>query len=136
MFSLLLQIEFSKFLYESYNLGRKLDTRNYRLLAKYKENKDSYYTELKENIQYNNNYTQKNLSNCEKVFNVREKQSNRSLLNKAKYYTEVMDYNNGIFDGKYFHFKKRWIRKKDYDNFLEKNRRIGDISLKKIKFKS
>ncbi|SBS94679.1 Plasmodium exported protein (Pm-fam-a like), unknown function [Plasmodium malariae] len=44
-----------------------------------------------------------------------------------------MDYNNGIFDGKYFHLKKKLVNKKDYDNFLEKNSIIRYKSLKKIK---
>ncbi|SBT01558.1 Plasmodium exported protein (Pm-fam-a like), unknown function, partial [Plasmodium malariae] len=50
--------------------------------------------------------------------------------------TEVIDYNNGMFDGKHFHFEKKWIKKKDYDDFLERKRRICDIALKKIKFKN
>ncbi|SBS99393.1 Plasmodium exported protein (Pm-fam-a like), unknown function [Plasmodium malariae] len=48
---------------------------------------------------------------------------------------DVIDYNNGMFDGKHFHFEKKWIKKKDYDNFLERNRRICDISLRKIRFR-
>ncbi|SBS99199.1 Plasmodium exported protein (Pm-fam-a like), unknown function [Plasmodium malariae] len=68
--------------------------------------------------------------------NRRNKQSNSSLLNNATYYTEVVDYNNVMFDGKHFHFEKRWIKKKDYNTFLEKNNRIRNITLRKIKFKN
>ncbi|SBS94915.1 Plasmodium exported protein (Pm-fam-a like), unknown function [Plasmodium malariae] len=76
------------------------------------------------------------VTNNERGDEKKKKQSNRCLLNKAQYYTEYIDYNNGIFDGKHFHFEKKWIKKKDYDNFLEKKRRIGGIALKKIKFKN
>ncbi|KAI4841357.1 hypothetical protein MKS88_000598 [Plasmodium brasilianum] len=41
-----------------------------------------------------------------------------------------------MFDGKHFHFKKKWIKKKDYDDYVEKKRRICDISLKKLKFRN
>ncbi|KAI4836218.1 hypothetical protein MKS88_004006 [Plasmodium brasilianum] len=61
--------------------------------------------------------------------------SNKSLLNKAQYYTEVIDYNNGMFDGKHFFFKKKRIKKKDYDHIHERNRKICDISLRKIRFR-
>ncbi|SBT85518.1 fam-m protein [Plasmodium malariae] len=66
---------------------------------------------------------------------IKRKSSKRNSLNKAQYYIEVVDYNNGMFDGKHFHFDKKWIKKKDYDYFLEKNRRIHDIALRKIRFR-
>ncbi|SBS98933.1 Plasmodium exported protein (Pm-fam-a like), unknown function, partial [Plasmodium malariae] len=91
---------------------------------------------LKEKFPNNEDIEYKNISNNAKGANRRSKQSNRSLLNKAQYYTEVIDYNNGMFDGKHFHFEKKWIKKKDYDDFLEKKRRICNIALKKIKFKN
>ncbi|SBS91633.1 Plasmodium exported protein (Pm-fam-a like), unknown function, partial [Plasmodium malariae] len=97
---------------------------NYRLLAKYKQNKDSNNLGLK----------------GDKPFSGEEyKETNRlyngSPLNKAQYYTEIIDYDNGMFDGKHFHFEKKLIKKKDYDDLLEKKRRICDIALKKIKFR-
>ncbi|SBS94610.1 Plasmodium exported protein (Pm-fam-a like), unknown function [Plasmodium malariae] len=68
--------------------------------------------------------------------NRKNKKSNRRSLNNASYYTEIIDYNNGMFDGKHFHFEKKWITKKDYDNIVERNRRICDIALQKTKFRS
>ncbi|SCN45348.1 fam-m protein [Plasmodium malariae] len=118
---------FSKSLDENRNLFIKLDTRNYRSLANYKQKIDSNNVCLKEN--FTNNGVK------EKKVNGKNKQSN-SALNKMRYYTEVIDYNNGMFDGKYFHFEKKRIKKKDYDNFLEKNKRICDITLGKIKLRS
>lgn len=66
----------------------------------------------------------------------KSKQTNRSLLKNAEYYTDVIDYNNGLFDEKHVHIDKKWIKQKGYNDFLEKRRRIGDIALKKIKFRN
>ncbi|KAI4837509.1 hypothetical protein MKS88_003986 [Plasmodium brasilianum] len=115
---------------------REAYTRNYRLLSKYKEDKDSNNLWLKGKLSNNEVVGQKITSNNEGGTNRKNNQSHKSLLNKAQYYTEVIDYNNGMFDGKHFHFQKKWVKKKDYDTFLEKKKRIGDISLKKIKFRS
>ncbi|KAI4833641.1 fam-m protein [Plasmodium brasilianum] len=114
----------NKLLIEKWTPCRRLNTRSYRLLAKYKKNKDSNTLDLKEDKPFNGDRNKG-----------KNRQSNRSPLNKAQYYTEVIDYDNGMFDGKYFHFEKKLIKKKDYDDLLEKKRRICDIALKKIKFR-
>ncbi|SBT00482.1 Plasmodium exported protein (Pm-fam-a like), unknown function [Plasmodium malariae] len=80
---------------------------------------------LKEDIAFNGEHDNK-----------KNKKLNRRSLNNARYYTEIIDYNNGMFDGKHFHFEKKWITKKDYDNIVERNRRICDIALQKKKFRS
>ncbi|SBT85925.1 fam-m protein [Plasmodium malariae] len=126
---------FNRSLSNNYNIVNKLGTRNYRLLAKYKQDRDFYCVELKEHINNNWNQQKKYISNNEKGIKRKNKKYNRNSLNKAQYYTEVIDYNNGMFDEKHFHFEKKWIKKKD-DNFLEKRRRICDIALKKIKYKN
>ncbi|SBS94146.1 Plasmodium exported protein (Pm-fam-a like), unknown function [Plasmodium malariae] len=126
----------NKYLVDNCNITRKLDTIKYRLLAKYKQDNCSNTAVLKEDTQYNRECEKKNVSSYKIWTNEKKKIHNRNLLNKAKYYTEVVDYNNGMFDGKHFHFEKKWIKKKDYDNFVEKNRRIHDIALKKINFRS
>ncbi|KAI4840528.1 hypothetical protein MKS88_001256 [Plasmodium brasilianum] len=120
---------------ENYCVGEKADTINYRSLAKYKQG-NSNKIHLKEKFPNNGAYEKKDIYNNEIGYNGKNKQSNKNILNKALYYTEVKDCNNVMFDGKHFHFEKKWIKKKDYDNFLEKNRRIGDIDLKKIKFRN
>ncbi|SBT88051.1 fam-m protein [Plasmodium malariae] len=127
---------FNKIIDKNYNLSKKLDTRNYRLLAKYKLNNHSYNVCLKKKLEDNEANKQRDLSNNERRIKEKNKQSSRNLLNKAQYYVDVIDYNNGMFDGKNFHFQKKWIKKKDYDSFLEKKRRICDVALKKIKFKN
>ncbi|SBS98474.1 Plasmodium exported protein (Pm-fam-a like), unknown function [Plasmodium malariae] len=121
---------------ENFHRGRHLDTKNYRSLAKRKQNKDTNNIYLKE-VLMNNRVNEKNDIYCnEKRTTVNRKQSNERLLNRAQYYTEIIDYNNAMFDGKHFHFEKKWIKKKDYDDFFEKNRRICDISLKKLQFRN
>ncbi|SBT00020.1 Plasmodium exported protein (Pm-fam-a like), unknown function [Plasmodium malariae] len=115
---------------------REAYTRNYRLLSKYKADKDSNNLWLKGKLPSNEIIGQKITSNNEVGTNRKNNQSHERLLNKAQYYTEVIDYNNGMFDGKHFHFQKKWVKKKDFDTFLEKKKRIGDISLNKIKFRS
>ncbi|KAI4841137.1 hypothetical protein MKS88_000372 [Plasmodium brasilianum] len=124
---------FSKFLDDNYYHSSKLDARTYRLLGKYEKLKDSKIVYLKKDVPHNVKYEKKNIRNNEKW--TEKKEHNRNLLNKAHYYTQVTDYNNGIFDGKYFHFERKWIKNKDYEHFLEKKRRICDISLRKIKLR-
>ncbi|SBS98929.1 Plasmodium exported protein (Pm-fam-a like), unknown function, partial [Plasmodium malariae] len=128
--------KFNKYLDGIYNTGKNLGTRKYRLLSKYKQDKYSNTPVLKESTQINGECEKKYVSRNEKWGNAKDKKCDRNLLNKAQYYTEVVDYNSGMFDGKHFHFEKKWIKKKDYDNFLENKRRICDIALKKIKFRS
>ncbi|SBT00541.1 Plasmodium exported protein (Pm-fam-a like), unknown function, partial [Plasmodium malariae] len=125
---------FSKILDENYNYSSKLDTRTYRLLGKYNNIKDSKIVYLKKDVSNNLECENKNICNNEKW--TTKKDPNRNLLNMAHYYIQVTDYNNGMFDGKHFHFEKKWIKKKHYDHFLERKRRICNIALGKIKFRS
>ncbi|SBS96331.1 Plasmodium exported protein (Pm-fam-a like), unknown function, partial [Plasmodium malariae] len=118
-------LSLNRYFDEYYNIGRKIYIRNSRLLAKTKQELNLNVLSLKKD---------KPISAKQEKGN--NKKSNRISLNNARYYTEVIDYNNGMFDGKHFHFEKKWIKKKNYDKFLEKNRRIYDIALKKTKFRS
>ncbi|SBT85616.1 fam-m protein [Plasmodium malariae] len=127
---------FNKYLANENNFNKTLYTITYRLLVKYKEDKNSNITQLKVGMPDNWKSDKENISINIKRNKGKNKQSNSSLLNRATYYTEVVDYNDGMFDGKHFHFEKRWIKKKDYNTFLEKNNRIRDIALRKIKFRN
>ncbi|KAI4841413.1 fam-m protein [Plasmodium brasilianum] len=118
------------------NNNKMLDTRSYRSLTKNKLEKESNIAGVKKRKSIYKEFEKKEIFNNEKESKARNKLSNGRLLNKAQYYTEIIDYNNGMFDGKHFHFQKKWIKKKYYDDFLEKKRRIRDITLKKIKFKN
>ncbi|KAI4841583.1 fam-m protein [Plasmodium brasilianum] len=125
---------FNKSLGKDSNSWEKLDKASCRLLAKYNNDKDSNVLVLKD-LPYNGEHEKMIITNNERRNKGKNKQSIKSLLNKAQYYTEVIDYNNGMFDGKHFHFEKKWIKKRDYDNFLKRNRRICNISLRKIRFR-
>ncbi|KAI4833902.1 fam-m protein [Plasmodium brasilianum] len=119
---------------DNYHLD-KLNTRNYRSLGKYeKDNLNNFL--LKEKFLKNGVNEKISIYINEKADKRKSKQTNRSLLKNAEYYTDVIDYNNGLFDGKHFHIEKKWIKQKGYNDFLEKRRRIGDIALKKIKFRN
>ncbi|SBS92569.1 hypothetical protein PMALA_036520, partial [Plasmodium malariae] len=100
------------------NSWEKLDKRSCRLLAKYNNDKDSSVLVLKD-LPYNGEHEKMIITNNERRNKEKNKQPIKSLLNKAQYYTEVIDYNNGMFDGKHFHFQKKWVKKKDYDTYLE-----------------
>ncbi|SCN11985.1 fam-m protein [Plasmodium malariae] len=129
-------ITFKDFLYGNCIMSKSLDTRNYRLLTKYNQDKDSNNIYLNERFPINGANENKDIYNNKLWYIDKNKKCNKNMLNKAQYYTEVVDYNNGIFDGKHFHFEKRLIKKKDYDHFLEKQRRIQNIALKKIKLRN
>ncbi|SBT01570.1 Plasmodium exported protein (Pm-fam-a like), unknown function [Plasmodium malariae] len=126
---------FSEYTNENCYLDKISDTRNYRLLVKYNLDNSNKVC-LKEKFRNNGVNEKKDIYNNKKGTKKKNKYSSRNLLNKEKFYTEVIDYNNGMFDGKHFHFEKKWIKKRNYDDFVEKKRRICDISLKKIKFRS
>ncbi|KAI4840523.1 hypothetical protein MKS88_001250 [Plasmodium brasilianum] len=126
----------SKSLSQDCNIIIKLDIRNCRCLAKYKNNKDLNNTWSNEKYLNSAVHEQKDISNNIKGVKGKKKDTNKNFSNMGKYYIEVVDNNNGMFDGKYFHFEKKLIKKKDYDNYIEKKRRICDISLKKLKFRN
>ncbi|SBS97490.1 Plasmodium exported protein (Pm-fam-a like), unknown function [Plasmodium malariae] len=125
-----------KSLFQNCDHDKMLDRRNHRLLAKHKQDKESNIGRPKGWQRNYEEYQKQDISYNEKRVKDKNKQSNRSLLNKEEYYTEVVDNNNGMFDGKYFHFEKKLIKNKDYNHFLEKKRRICDIDLEKLKFRS
>ncbi|KAI4834042.1 fam-m protein [Plasmodium brasilianum] len=127
---------FSKSLDENCCISRRLGTTTYASPAKYEMNKNSNNICLEENIR-NNEMSEKKGISYNKIGTKRKSTlPNRNLLNKAQYYAEVVDYNNAMFDGKHLHFEKKWIKKKDYDDFIDKNRKICDIYLKKLKFRN
>ncbi|SBS99760.1 hypothetical protein PMALA_072260, partial [Plasmodium malariae] len=69
--------------------------------------KDSNILELEQNMKNNTKCKKKDIAINEKEEKDKNKKSNKSSLNKAQYYTEVIDYNNEMVDGKHFHFRKK-----------------------------
>ncbi|SBS96384.1 PIR Superfamily Protein, partial [Plasmodium malariae] len=118
-----------------YNVDSKLVERAYRLLGKHKQKKRSNVVCIKEELPNNEGFEKKDISNHDDVAIRKRKQSNRRSLDKTELYTEVIDYDSGMFDGKHYHYEKKWINKKDYDNILKRKRRINFVTLSKMKYK-
>ncbi|SBS98997.1 hypothetical protein PMALA_066550, partial [Plasmodium malariae] len=94
-------LTFNKYFGENYDVGTKIHTRSVRSLAKHKQEMYSNILGLKEDIPFNGESD-----------NRKNKKSNRRSLNNASYYTEIIDYNNGMFDRKHFHFKRNGSQKR------------------------
>ncbi|KAI4840235.1 hypothetical protein MKS88_001593 [Plasmodium brasilianum] len=125
----------SKYLVECYNHRRKIYVRNYRLLAKYKQDKDSIIVCLEEEIPNRVN-DKKNISNSEKLVSGEKKQSNRSFPINVRGYKKNMKNKSWIFETKqYSHMEKKIFKELDYVDFLKNNRTISNNTYKKIMYK-
>ncbi|SBS99063.1 Plasmodium exported protein (Pm-fam-a like), unknown function [Plasmodium malariae] len=121
---------------ESCTLDIYLNKRIYRLLDEYKLGKCSNSVVLKEDIPNYRECKKKDISNNNKKDGIlKRKQPNKSL-NNWRFYTQVPAYNKQMSDRNYFYFKKQWVNKNDSKFFQEKNSKIRDIDIKKIKFRS
>ncbi|SBS95627.1 Plasmodium exported protein (Pm-fam-a like), unknown function [Plasmodium malariae] len=107
--------------------------RTYRLLENCVQNEYSNITGLNEEVTNIGKFLTKDISNNEKDVKVIKKPFSRSSLNKTGFYAEVIDYNNAMFDGKHLHYEKKWIEKKDYDNFVKRDRKVRYMALLKLK---
>ncbi|KAI4839220.1 hypothetical protein MKS88_001764 [Plasmodium brasilianum] len=125
----------NKYLVECYNHHRKIYARNYRLLAKYKQDNDSFIVCLEEEIPNRLN-DKKNISNSEKLVSGEKKQSNRSFPINVKGHKKYMKNKSWIFETKqYSHMEKKIFKELDYVDFLKNNRTISDNTYKKIIYK-
>ncbi|SBT00869.1 hypothetical protein PMALA_078790, partial [Plasmodium malariae] len=75
---------YGKSFYGNCMYDRKIDIKPYRLLEKYKYGKDSNNVRLKERLQNTEIDKQKDIPHNEKVTKRKNKQSNKSLLNKSQ----------------------------------------------------
>ncbi|KAI4838055.1 hypothetical protein MKS88_003478 [Plasmodium brasilianum] len=122
----------SKSLVECYNKRRKLYGRNYRLMAKNKQDKDSSILYLKEEIPNGVNYI-KDIFNNEKCTSGKTKQSNGSSQRNKRVHKKNMKNKSCIFETKkYSHLEKKIFKELDYVDFLKNNRTISDKIYKKI----
>ncbi|SBS92262.1 Plasmodium exported protein (Pm-fam-a like), unknown function, partial [Plasmodium malariae] len=85
-------ITFNKYLGKKYTLAIKLDDRIYRLLAKYKKDKDSKVVMLRDDISNNGMDKKKDISNTEKECTEKKKELYRGSLNN--YDGHKQDMNN------------------------------------------
>ncbi|SBT01390.1 Plasmodium exported protein (Pm-fam-a like), unknown function [Plasmodium malariae] len=114
-------------------LAIKLDDRIYRLLAKYKKDKDSKVAMLRDDISNNGMDKKKDISNTEKECTEKKKELYRGSLNN--YHGHKQDMNNKyskFVTKKYSHLEKKIFKELDFVDFLKRNKNISDKTYKKI----
>ncbi|SCP03001.1 fam-l protein [Plasmodium malariae] len=112
---------------------RKIDKRNYRLLTKYKHDKNSIITGLNEDVPYNKLNKKKDISNNEKWETGKRELSSRCFSRNMGVDKKAMKNKSCIFETKkYSNMEKKIFKELDYQNFLKKNRTITDKTYKKI----
>ncbi|SCP02983.1 fam-l protein [Plasmodium malariae] len=123
----------NKPLKEKCKFHKKINTRNYRLLAKHKHDNDSLITGLKENVPNNKVPKRKDISHNENI-----RTEKKELLNRCSSSSTVVDKKaiknkSRIFETKkYSHLEKKIFKELDYENFLKNNRSISDKTYKNI----
>ncbi|KAI4837658.1 hypothetical protein MKS88_003071 [Plasmodium brasilianum] len=114
-----------------YNNLRKLYTRNYRILSKYKQHMNSNVVCLKDIPIVLKD--KKDISNNAKWTVTKKEQSNGSLLRNARSHKKDMKNKTCIYETKvYSHLEKRIFKELDYVDFLNKDIAITDKLYKKI----
>ncbi|SBS94901.1 Plasmodium exported protein (Pm-fam-a like), unknown function [Plasmodium malariae] len=122
----------NKSLDESYNDCRKLYKRNFRLLSKYKKNKDSSIVCLNEVIR-NEVYDKNDICNNENMNTEKRKQTNSSSSMIEGYNKSYMKKKSCFFETKkYSRLEKKIFKELNYVDFLKNNRTISDKVYKKI----
>ncbi|KAI4840225.1 hypothetical protein MKS88_001583 [Plasmodium brasilianum] len=126
-------ITFNKYLGKKYTLAIKLDDRIYRLLAKYKKDKDSKVVMLRDDISNNGMDKKKDISNTEKECKEKKKELYRGSLNNYDGHKQDMNNKYSKFvTKKYSHFEKKIFKELDFVDFLKRNKNISDKTYKKI----
>ncbi|SCN12479.1 fam-l protein [Plasmodium malariae] len=125
----------NKSLNECYNHRRKIYTTNYRLLAKYKQDRDLSFFCLKEESPNGVNYKEDISSNEEGEVG-KKKHINGSLSTNARRNKKSLNNKSCIFETKkYSHLEKKIFKELDYVDFLKNSRTISDKIYKKILLK-
>ncbi|SBT88040.1 fam-l protein [Plasmodium malariae] len=125
-----------KYLDENHSNVRKLDTRIYQLLLKYKQNHDSRILGLQEVIPYNGENEGNHICSNEKRHEERKKSSNKSSLNNLRIHRHGKKNKCCIFaTNKYSHLERKIFKELDYQNFLKNNRIIRNKLYERIIFK-
>ncbi|KAI4836247.1 hypothetical protein MKS88_004035 [Plasmodium brasilianum] len=125
----------SKSLVECYNQHRRLYAKNYRLLAIYKQDKDSSNVYLKKEIPNRVNNID-DIFNNEKYSSGKTKQLNGSSQGNKRRHQKVVKNKSCTFETKkYSHLEKKVFKELDYVDFLKNNKTISDKIYKKIMIK-
>ncbi|SCP02953.1 fam-l protein [Plasmodium malariae] len=115
-----------------YNHSKKLYSRNYRSLAKYKQDKDLCMVYLMEQTPNGMNDKQ-DISNNEKASLGKKNHSNGSSPRSARGLKKNKKNKSCIFETKkYSYLEKKIFKELDYEDFLKKNRTISDKLYKNI----
>ncbi|SBS96603.1 Plasmodium exported protein (Pm-fam-a like), unknown function [Plasmodium malariae] len=125
----------SKSLVACYNQHRRLYARNNRLLAKYKQDKDSSIAYIKEEIPNRLNNIN-DIFNNENYSSGKTKQLNGSSQgNKRRHQKDIKNKSCLFETKKYSHLEKKIFKELDYVDFLKSNETISDKIYKKIMIK-
>ncbi|KAI4833595.1 uncharacterized protein MKS88_000071 [Plasmodium brasilianum] len=125
----------NKSLNKLYSHHIKLYARNYRSLAKYKQNKDSCIVYLMEQTPNGVNDKQ-DISNNEKASLGKNNYSNGSSPRSARGLKKNIKNKSCIFETKkYSHLEKKIFKELDYVDFLKSNKTLSDRIYKKIMLK-
>ncbi|SBT01678.1 Plasmodium exported protein (Pm-fam-a like), unknown function [Plasmodium malariae] len=117
---------------EYYKNHGKLYIRNYRLLAKYNNDKDSSTVCLKKEIPVGVN-NKNDITYIEKESTKKKKASNGYAPRNARGNKKCMRNKSCIFEmKKYSHLEKKIFKELDYVDFLKKNKTISDKIYKTI----
>ncbi|KAI4833963.1 uncharacterized protein MKS88_000199 [Plasmodium brasilianum] len=114
-------------------LSRKLNIINYRLLAKYKPNKDSYSVNFEDELPHNREKQNKCVTTNKKEANVKHKISRLSSL-YIEEYCKNNDKNKPDIPKtkKYSNFEKQIFKELDYKDYLKNIKEIEDKEYKKL----
>ncbi|SBS96564.1 Plasmodium exported protein (Pm-fam-a like), unknown function [Plasmodium malariae] len=118
---------------EKCKLLKKLNTKNYRLLEKYKQDKDLYIANIKEEMPHNEVKKKKGVSNSKKGKNGKHKPSCGSTLYIEEYQKNVEKNKSGIAKTKkHINFEKTLFKELDYIDYLKNIKAIDDKVYKNV----
>ncbi|SCP03061.1 fam-l protein [Plasmodium malariae] len=124
---------FSKSMNEHFELDKKSGTRNYRLLAKYKQDKYSNALGLKEEMTNNGMKKKKDISNNMEGYTGKRKHSNGIPSEFKGNCKSYMKKNKCMFETKnYSYFEKKIFKEMDFMDFLKNNKTISNKSYGKV----
>ncbi|KAI4836245.1 hypothetical protein MKS88_004033 [Plasmodium brasilianum] len=124
---------FNKSLNENYSIDRKIGTRFYRLLGKYKPNKNSSILQLREKIPNDGINEKIDICNDETGKTGLKEKLSENWLKNVKGRNLTMKNKSCIFETKkYSIIEKKIFKELDYADFLKNNKTISGKIYKKI----
>ncbi|SBT85659.1 fam-l protein [Plasmodium malariae] len=122
--------------FDNYQIEKKIDTSTYRILAKYKQDKDSCDVYLQEYIPKYESNKKRYISNNEEKTPETKKQSNGSAsVNEGGHKQHVKNKSFMFETEAYSRIERKIFKELDYLDFLQNNRTITNKFFRKIIFK-